>query len=397
MEWDRGGGAGWSPRAGGSATARRTNGATTVTVATPTVRPRSRRCRRPPVAVTPIVAPPPTPGSASGSASKGLALDIARGDRPGTYRLHIALMDGANDYIGTADGDMIRFTRDGKAETIRHTSGADTGLKWLADKKDCLTISRARASAGISDRRDRRRADTAGSTAINASRAARQGFASAQQPSAVEAAECVLVGLAQAVADRQPQAAEQARRRAAPARAANGSSRAASTSDDAPAGRRAATSQARWPNGGKKGLSPSWRWSCHSAEAARHDEPRADRHRHRHRPGIGQQQQRDQAGDDQPGQAVDHRHAAAGSRPAAWRRPGRTPPPPRGRARAGRARSRRARLLAEQAARACRRRRRWWRRSAARARSKAAWRSRRSAGSRGDRCRATAEASGPMT
>lgn len=71
---------------------------------------------------------------------EGLALDIAKGDTPGTYRLHIALMDGANDYAGTADAGVIRFTRDGTAETIRHTNGAETGLKWLAEKSDCLTI-----------------------------------------------------------------------------------------------------------------------------------------------------------------------------------------------------------------------------------------------------------------
>lgn len=74
---------------------------------------------------------------------EGLALDIKAGDRPGTYRLHIALMDSAGDYAGTADGDVIRFTRDGKAETIRHTSGAETGLKWLDKKVDCLTIQPA--------------------------------------------------------------------------------------------------------------------------------------------------------------------------------------------------------------------------------------------------------------
>lgn len=71
---------------------------------------------------------------------EGLALDIAKGDMPGTYRLHIALMDGASDYAGKAEGNVIRFTRDGVAETIRDTSGVETGLKWLAEKSDCLTI-----------------------------------------------------------------------------------------------------------------------------------------------------------------------------------------------------------------------------------------------------------------
>ncbi|TVV72520.1 hypothetical protein [Sphingomonas solaris] len=71
---------------------------------------------------------------------EGLALTIARGDRPDTYRLHVALMDGVNDYIGTAAGETIRFERDGQTATIRATTGAETGLKWLADKKNCLTI-----------------------------------------------------------------------------------------------------------------------------------------------------------------------------------------------------------------------------------------------------------------
>ncbi|WP_156678822.1 hypothetical protein [Sphingomonas profundi] len=71
---------------------------------------------------------------------EGLVLQIGAGERPGTYRLHIALMDSEGDYTGVADGDSIRFTRNGVSETIRATSGEETGLKWLAEKKDCLTI-----------------------------------------------------------------------------------------------------------------------------------------------------------------------------------------------------------------------------------------------------------------
>lgn len=71
---------------------------------------------------------------------EGLALDIAKTDTPGRYALKVALMDGSDDYQGHAEGDTIRFTRDGKEETIRQASGAETGLKWLADKKNCLVI-----------------------------------------------------------------------------------------------------------------------------------------------------------------------------------------------------------------------------------------------------------------
>ncbi len=71
---------------------------------------------------------------------EGLALTVAKSDAPGAYRLHVALMDSENDYVGHAEGDTIRFVRDGKPETIRHGTGADTGLKWLADKPNCLII-----------------------------------------------------------------------------------------------------------------------------------------------------------------------------------------------------------------------------------------------------------------
>jgi hypothetical protein len=92
------------------------------------------------VAVSPIGPPATDAWVGKWVGVEGLALDIQPGEKPATYKLHIALMDGASDYVGAADGDVIRFTRDGAAETIRHTNGADTGLKWLAEKKDCLTI-----------------------------------------------------------------------------------------------------------------------------------------------------------------------------------------------------------------------------------------------------------------
>ena len=71
---------------------------------------------------------------------EGLVLDIAKADAPGSYRLHIALLDGPEDHRGRADGAVIRFTRAGKEEVIRHTDGQATGLKYLAGKTDCLTI-----------------------------------------------------------------------------------------------------------------------------------------------------------------------------------------------------------------------------------------------------------------
>lgn len=71
---------------------------------------------------------------------EGLALDISKGDAPGQYMLKIALLDGTATYDGTADGDTIRFTRDGKEERVRRAKGTETGLKYLAEKTDCLMI-----------------------------------------------------------------------------------------------------------------------------------------------------------------------------------------------------------------------------------------------------------------
>lgn len=45
---------------------------------------------------------------------------------------------GAFDGSVTAEG--LRFMREGVAETAVHTDGDATGLKYLAGKKDCLTV-----------------------------------------------------------------------------------------------------------------------------------------------------------------------------------------------------------------------------------------------------------------
>ncbi|AHE57495.1 hypothetical protein [Sphingomonas sanxanigenens] len=74
---------------------------------------------------------------------EGLVLDIQPGDGPGKYALAVTLMDGTENYEGTAKGETIAFTRDGKAETIRKATGDETGLKYLAGKTNCLMIKTA--------------------------------------------------------------------------------------------------------------------------------------------------------------------------------------------------------------------------------------------------------------
>ena len=58
----------------------------------------------------------------------------------GSYEITIQNLDGPRIYQGRAVGAQIQFERNGTKETIRPTSGAETGMKWLGDKLNCLTI-----------------------------------------------------------------------------------------------------------------------------------------------------------------------------------------------------------------------------------------------------------------
>lgn len=58
----------------------------------------------------------------------------------GKYRITVRNLDGARTFEGIQSGDGISFERDGVRESIRAGSGAETGMKWLADKKDCLVV-----------------------------------------------------------------------------------------------------------------------------------------------------------------------------------------------------------------------------------------------------------------
>jgi hypothetical protein len=73
---------------------------------------------------------------------EGLFLTIAQDPaKPGSYKIkNRDNLDREADYTGVAEAATIRFVRDGKDMVIQPGSGADTGFKWLADKKDCLIV-----------------------------------------------------------------------------------------------------------------------------------------------------------------------------------------------------------------------------------------------------------------
>ncbi len=56
------------------------------------------------------------------------------------YSVEIRSLEGVQTYDGVASGDRIRFLREGTAETIHAGKGDETGMKWLAGKKNCLVI-----------------------------------------------------------------------------------------------------------------------------------------------------------------------------------------------------------------------------------------------------------------
>jgi hypothetical protein len=58
----------------------------------------------------------------------------------GRYEVTIQNLNGPRVFRGVAVGPGIEFERDGRAEAIHATNGADTGMKWLADKTNCLTV-----------------------------------------------------------------------------------------------------------------------------------------------------------------------------------------------------------------------------------------------------------------
>jgi hypothetical protein len=69
---------------------------------------------------------------------EGTFLRLAGG--MGRYDITIQDLDGPRTYQGTAVGAQIHFDRNGAKESIRATNGIETGMKWLRDKSDCLTI-----------------------------------------------------------------------------------------------------------------------------------------------------------------------------------------------------------------------------------------------------------------
>jgi hypothetical protein len=69
---------------------------------------------------------------------EGTSLEIGH-DGAG-YALKITSLDGPGDYYGIGTPAGISFERNGTTEALHAGTGAETGMKWLAGKSDCLVV-----------------------------------------------------------------------------------------------------------------------------------------------------------------------------------------------------------------------------------------------------------------
>lgn len=93
-------------------------------------------------ASAPAAAPSPAPGPdrwlGQWNGPEGTLLKLEGGN--GQYTVTVRNLDGPRSFAGTAAGERVEFERDGVKESVRASNGAETGMKWLAEKSDCLTV-----------------------------------------------------------------------------------------------------------------------------------------------------------------------------------------------------------------------------------------------------------------
>lgn len=83
-------------------------------------------------------APAPDSWLGKWNGPEGTFLLLAGGN--GIYQVTIQNLDGPQTFAGHAAGNQIAFDRNGVTESLRPTNGAETGMKWLSEKSNCLTV-----------------------------------------------------------------------------------------------------------------------------------------------------------------------------------------------------------------------------------------------------------------
>jgi hypothetical protein len=71
---------------------------------------------------------------------EGTYLDVSKnGDK---YKVEIKDLDSAKTYDGTAKDGTIEFLRNGKTETVKTATGAETGMKGFEKETNCVVVTK---------------------------------------------------------------------------------------------------------------------------------------------------------------------------------------------------------------------------------------------------------------
>lgn len=71
---------------------------------------------------------------------EGLVLDVKAKPGGGVTIANQWTLDDKGTFDGSVTAEGLRFMRNGEAVTATPSDGDATGMKWLAGKKDCLTV-----------------------------------------------------------------------------------------------------------------------------------------------------------------------------------------------------------------------------------------------------------------
>lgn len=63
-------------------------------------------------------------------------------DAPKKFSIEVKNLDKAETFEGTAKGDVIEFTRKGKVETVKSSTGAETGMKGFEKETTCVVVTK---------------------------------------------------------------------------------------------------------------------------------------------------------------------------------------------------------------------------------------------------------------
>lgn len=98
------------------------------------------------VVAPPAASPSPAPSTPDyrgrWTGVEGMFLDVTSGGAPGRYRLTMQYdLDHRGTFAAQQNGAALMFERNGRPLVLRPTDGAATGLRYLAGKRDCLTVA----------------------------------------------------------------------------------------------------------------------------------------------------------------------------------------------------------------------------------------------------------------